>query len=104
MIEPTERTRCQLIAGRVSTEYARDRIVKALYEAAVEGLEFGPRDLPLPNDREWIRGAMAIPLQEAADAAVQVLAWSVGRALENAPNGLLERFERSHHLVELGVD
>jgi hypothetical protein len=100
----SEQVRCRVIARHVVTEYARDKVAKALYEAVLEGLEFGPRDLPLPEDREWIRGALAVPLQDATDAALEVLSWSVSRTLERAPHGLLDRFEHSHHLVQLGID
>lgn len=104
MIGTLDPNRCQLIARHVTTEYARDKVSKALYEAVQDGLEFGPRDLPLAEDRDWIRGAIAIPLQEAADAALEVLTWSVSRALERAPDGLLDRFERSHLGRELGSE
>lgn len=104
MIEASDHDRCRIIARHVATEYARDKVSKALYEAVVEGLEFGPRDLPLPEDRDWIRDHLASPLREATDAALEVLAWSVSRALERAPEGLLDRYERSHHLVDLGLD
>jgi hypothetical protein len=99
-----DRDRCRLIARHVASEYARNKVAKALYEAVLEGLEFGPRDLPQADDRDWIRGAIAHPLQEASDAAVEFLVWSVGRALERAPNDLLERYVRSHHLQELGIE
>jgi hypothetical protein len=99
-----ERDRCRLIAGHVASDYARDKVARALYEAVVEGLEFGPRDLPLADDREWIRGAIAVPLQAASDAAIEVLVWSVSRALERAPNDLLDRYARSHHLQDLGIE
>lgn len=109
MIETTltrtgTRERCRLIARRVITEHARDRLTCALYEAVVEGLDFGPRDLPRPEDRTWIRGMIAAPMQEAADAALEVLAASLRAALADAPDGLLDRFERSHYLEDLGVD
>jgi len=94
----------QVISRQLATAYARDRVAASLYSAVVEGLEFGPRDMPLAGDREWIRGAIAISLQEATDAALEVLASSVTRALERAPNGLLERYERSHHLADLGFE
>jgi hypothetical protein len=58
----------------------------------------------LTEDREWLRGAIAVPLQDAADIALEVLVSSIARSLERSPAGWLERFERSHHLVELGVD
>jgi hypothetical protein len=104
MISPPKQDRCRIIAQHVASEYARDKVAKALYEAIIEGLEFGPRDLPRPEDREWIRQSIAVPLQEATDAALAVLAWSVSHALARAPNGLLDRYERSHHLEDLGIE
>lgn len=104
MIDTPVQDRCRLIAGHVATDYARDKVSRALYEAVVEGLEFGPRDLPRADDRDWICGNLAIPLQEATDAALEVLTGSVTRTLERAPNGLLDRFEKSHHLEELGFE
>ena len=41
-----DRDRCRLIARHIASEYARDKVTKALYEAVVEGLDFGPRDVP----------------------------------------------------------
>lgn len=104
MMDRSEERRCRLIARRVVTEFARDKVAQALYEAVLEGLEFGPRDLPLQEDRDWVRGAISIALQDATDAALEGLSWSVCRALEQAPGGLLDRFERSHHLEQLGLD
>jgi hypothetical protein len=104
MIATAERERCRVIAGQVACEFARDRITKALYESVVEALEFGPRDLPRIEDREWIRGAIAIPLQEATDAAVHVLSRSLARTLARAPEGLLDRFQRSNQFAELGLE
>jgi hypothetical protein len=104
MIATPERDRCRVIAGHVACDFARDKVVKALYESVVEALEFGPRDLPRLEDREWIRGAVAIPLQEATDAALQVLASSLARTLSRAPEGFLDRFDGSNHLAELGFE
>lgn len=104
MIAISDQDRCELIARGVASEYARDRIATALYEAVLLGLEFGPRDLPLAEDREWIRGSIAVMLQEATDAALQVLVVSVSRTLEQAPNDFLDRFEGSHHLEALGIE
>lgn len=104
MIGTLDQARTQLIARHIATGHARDLVARALYESVLDGLEFGPRDLPRPEDREWIRGAIALPLQEATDAALETLARSVGRALERAPDRLLERFERSHELAELGFE
>jgi hypothetical protein len=51
-----------------------------------------------------VRRAIEIPLLEASDAAVEVLARAMARALERAPDGLLGRYEQSHHLEELGFE
>jgi hypothetical protein len=104
MIASSKQDCYRLIARHVVSEHARDRVAKALFEAVVEGLEFGPRDLARADDRDWIRGSLAIPLQEATDAALEVLAWSVSRALKGAPDGLLDRFVASHQFEELGFE
>ena len=104
MIASSKHDHCRIIARHVVSDHARDRVTKALYEAVVDGLEFGPRDLARAEDRDWIRGSIAVPLQEATDAALEVLAWYVSRALDRAPDGLLDRYLASHHLEELGFE
>jgi len=102
MMGTTDHVRSRAIERQIATEYGRDRIAKALYEVIHDGLEFGPRDLPTAADREWIRGAIAIPIQETTEVALHVLAWRLAQALERAPNGLMSRFHASHRWVELG--
>jgi hypothetical protein len=104
MLQMSHHERRELITKRIATDHARDQVVRALYEAVIQGVEFGPRDLPHPADREWLRGAIAVPLQEAAEEALDALAWEVLALLERAPNGFIERYERSHHLNELGFE
>lgn len=94
--------RSRAIERQIATEYGRDRIAKALYEVIHDGLEFGPRDVPTAGDREWIRHAMAIPIQEATEVALHVLAWRLAQALEGAPAELNARFRAGHRWVELG--
>ncbi len=95
-------TRMEMLDRSVATTHSRDTIVKALYEVLTDELDFGPRDLPLPEDREWLRGAIAMPLQEAADAALHSLIWNVAEAFERAPDRIRERFDRSHEGEGLG--
>jgi hypothetical protein len=104
VIALSDQDRCQRIARRVASPYAHDKVAAALFEAVVQGLEFGPRDLPLAEDREWIHGIVAVPLQHATDAALQALVSSVRQALERAPNDFLDRYEGSHHLQDLGIE
>jgi hypothetical protein len=68
----------------------------------LDSLAYGPRDLPTSGDREWIRGAIEMPIQEATDAALDVLAARLTRALEPAPRGLVRRCASSHLGEELG--
>jgi hypothetical protein len=100
----TARTRRETMERLVATAYARDRLAAALFEVVADGLEFGPCDLPSSKDRDWIRGAIAIPLQEAADQALEGLVWRLAAAFERAPDGLLDRLDRSRRWRELGWD
>jgi hypothetical protein len=88
--------RSRTIERRIETEYARDRVAKALHEVVLDSVGFGPCDLPTRDDREWIRGAIAMPIQEATDAALRVLARRLTQALDRAPDGLLDRLDASH--------
>jgi hypothetical protein len=97
-----DHVRSRAIERQIATEYGRDGIAKALYEVIHDGLEFGPRDLPTTADREWIRRAMALPIQETTEVALHVLAWRLAQALEAAPDELTARFRASHRWVELG--
>jgi len=90
------RRRSRVIADLVVTAYARDQVSKALYEAVRAGIACGPCDLPSSDDREWLRAAIAIPLQEATQAALDALRRSIEHALEEAPDGLLGRVELGH--------
>jgi hypothetical protein len=94
--------RVEALGRSVATAHSRDAVTKALYEALLDGLDFGPRDLPEAADRDWMRGAVAMPLQAATDAALQSLIWNVAEALESAPPRVRERFDRSHEGEDLG--
>ena len=86
----------------LTTSYARDRVAEALYEVLLDGLTCSPCDLPAANDREWIRGALAVPIQETTSAALRSLVWEMARVLENAPDGVLDRLDRSRRRSQFG--
>jgi hypothetical protein len=88
--------RLAVLQRRITSDRARHALALALYEAVVDGLEFGPRDLATPADREWIHGAIAVPLQESVDVALDALAWRVAVLLGRAPDELGTRYVRSH--------
>ena len=99
-----EPTRPMVIERQITTDLARDRVARALYEVAIDGVGYGARDVPTTSDRDWIRGAMAVPIQEATEEALHDLAQRLGHALERAPGGLLTRYEASHAGQEVGSE
>lgn len=102
--EMTGPTRRAVLERHVATTHARDTVAKALYEVAIEGLGYGPRDLPTSADREWIRGAIAMPIQEATELTLHDLARRLDHALERGPDGLPARFEMSHEGADIGAE
>ncbi len=94
--------RAAILHRRIATDRARHALALALFEAVVDGIEFGPRDLAGATAREWLRGAVAIPIQETADVALDALVWRLADLLGRAPTGLSERFASSHEGEELG--
>jgi len=96
--------RAQTLRRHIATDAARGRVARALYESLVDGVEFGPRDVATPSDRDWIRGVVGAWLHETADVALEVAAWRMAKAFEGAPDSLAARYDRSHEWEELGVD
>ncbi len=96
--------RPRVIERNIATDHARDMIAKAFYEVILEGVGYGPRDLPTSNDREWIRGAIAMPIQDATELALHDLARRLAQALERAPTGLGARYDASHRGEDLGSE
>jgi hypothetical protein len=99
-----ELARPPVLERHIASDYARDKVAAAFFETILDGLEYGPRDLPTPQDRDWIRGAIAIPIQEATDVALHDLARRLGRTLVRAPDRWLDRYEASHAGVEMGSE
>ena len=97
-----DHVRSRAIERQIATDYGRDRIAKALYEVIHDRLPVGPRDLPTTADREWIRSALARPIQETTEVTLRVLAWRLAQALDRAPDGLLTRLDASPRWAELG--
>ena len=96
MTDPAKRSRLRTLNRHLSTQYARDQVGRALFDVVVDGMEFGPCALPTADDRDWLRGALAVPLHEATDVALDVLAWRISQLLDGAPEPLRDRFDRRH--------
>jgi hypothetical protein len=104
VIRMSAQRRREAIAAGVVSAYARDQVRKALYEVILSGLDCGPCALPAAEDREWIRGAIGRPLEDTTEIALATLRSAVRQALEQAPDGLLDRLQRNHQLVALGIE
>jgi hypothetical protein len=87
--------RAVVLRRRIATDRARHAIATALFEAVADGIEFGPRDLSSSADREWLRGAVAIPIQESADDALDAIVWRLSDLLGRAPGDMAARFIES---------
>jgi hypothetical protein len=97
--------RLRTVARMLDTAYARDRVAAALYEALIDGLRLDAPEAS-GDDREWLRGAIAVPLQDATEAAIGRLSWDITLTLEQAPAGVIERVEHGRRwtgLVSGGV-
>ena len=99
-----EPTRLYAIERHIATSFARDTVAKAFYEVILDGVEYGPREIPTSDDREWLRGAIALPIQEATELALHDIARRLASALERAPTRLLSRYDNSHAGQEVGAE
>jgi len=85
--------RLRTLNRHLGTEFARDQVSRALFEVVVDGLHLSPCRLP-DGDRDWLRGALAMPIHDATNVALDVLAWRIERILDGAPQPLRERLDR----------
>lgn len=92
----------QIVDRLLATSYARDRVAEALYAVLLDAFTGASCDLPDAIDRDWISGALAVPIQRTTSAALQALVWEMSRALGSAPEGLPERLDRAHRRRQLG--
>ena len=102
MIDEQDVDTIMIVERLLTTAYARHRLAEALYEVLLDGFTEAPRDLPDVKDREWIRGALAVTIQQTTEAALRALVWEMTRALQEAPEGLLERLDRAHYPSQFG--
>lgn len=93
-----------MIERHVAATGAETQVSTVLYEAVLEAVRFGPRDLPRSADQEWIQGAIAVPVQEAVQRAMRALCAELARVLEDAPDRLLDRLAFSHESADLGYE
>ena len=87
---------------RLDTEFARDKLAKALYEVILDSVGYGPRDHPTAEDRAWIRDAIATPIKETTEVTLYLLASHLALALEHAPSGVIHRFNATEATDDFG--
>jgi hypothetical protein len=57
----------------IVTDFARDRLARAAFDAVAGGLDLRPFAIRTQGDRAWVREAIAGPIQRAADHALDTL-------------------------------
>jgi hypothetical protein len=65
--------RRRAIEHLVATDLARARLARAAFDAVVDGLDLGPTAVRTAADRTWVQVAIAGPIQQAADQALERL-------------------------------
>jgi hypothetical protein len=96
--------RSRTIRGQLRAGSARSDASRALAEAVANSVDFGLKDISSPADRAWVRQAVVASVESTIDDELALLAEQLALAFEEAPNGLADRFDRSHEADELGVD
>jgi hypothetical protein len=98
-----EKSTSRVVVRRlIASAYARDRLAEAFRDILTDSLSFGPRGLPDPDDREWVRGAIAMPIQNATDAAIEAITVEITYVIERGPDELVNRLAESRRGQELG--
>jgi predicted NBD/HSP70 family sugar kinase len=83
------------IEGVVATDYARDRVARAVFEVVADALDLGPIAVRSAADRAWVRTAIAGPIQHAADQALDRLVDELIDQLSTGRSDLVVRILRA---------
>jgi hypothetical protein len=80
----------------IATEFARDRISRAIFDVIADGLDLGPFAIRSPEDQAWVRETIALVIQTGTTAALERTTAELAGAVASAPPDLVIRL--------LGVD
>jgi hypothetical protein len=83
------------IEGVVATDYARDRVARAVFEVVADALDIGPIAVRSAADRAWVQSAIAGPIQHAADQALDRLVYDLIDQLSTGRSDLVARILRA---------
>jgi hypothetical protein len=75
----------------VATDFARDRLARAIFDVVADGLDLGPIAVRTAEDRAWVQAAIAEPIQHAADHALERLVLALIDALDAGRPDLVSR-------------
>ena len=83
--------RRRAIERLIATDFARDRLARAVFDVVTDGLDLGPIAVRTADDRAWVRRAITDPIQHAADHALERLVLELIDALSTGRPDLVDQ-------------
>jgi hypothetical protein len=80
----------------IATEFARDRLSRALFDVIADGLDLRPCTIRTVEDQQWVREMIALVIQASTDAALERTSAELAGAVAAGPPDLVVRL--------LGID
>jgi hypothetical protein len=75
----------------IATEFARDRIARAIFDVIADGLDLGPFAIRSAEDQRWVRETVALVIQNGTAAALERTTADLAGAVAAAPPDLVIR-------------
>ena len=75
----------------IATEFARDRISRAIFDVIADGLDLGPYAIRTADDQRWVREMIALVIQTSTDAALERTSAELAGAVAEGPQDLVVR-------------
>jgi hypothetical protein len=75
----------------IATEFARDRIARALFDVIADGLDLRPCTIRTAEDQRWVREMIALVIQASTDAALERTSAELAGAVAEGPPDLVVR-------------
>lgn len=75
----------------IATEFARDRLSRALFDVIADGLDLRPCTIRTAEDQQWVREMIALVIQASTDAALERTSAELAGAVAAAPPDLVVR-------------
>ena len=75
----------------IATEFARDRLARALFDVIADGLDLRPCTIRTAEDQRWVREMIALVIQTSTDAALERTSAELAGAVAAGPPDLVIR-------------